>query len=623
MWQIRERPPGTIMRAYEEKICNERGTLMRNIRTKMRSRLSLLFIVVAALLAVPAIALADQITNNLDASVDTNAETMALNAGGSDGTTTLYINPANGDGKPGCNMQGDSITVSLASSDTSIATVSPSSITLTGCGSTSGKAITVKPVKAGTATITASGPAAINGGTLTYGQATFTVNVAPPANTAPTVQVTGVVDKSQYEYGSVPKAECSVVDAEDGNKTFDATLNAISGPNSALGLGNQTASCYYKDADGLEASSAATYEIVDTTAPVIAAHDNITAEATGPNGALVSYTAPTANDAVYGSVDVECLPASGSQFGFGDTTVTCTATDGSGNEATPTTFKVTVADTKAPSLTVPSGPVRVEATGPTGAVATYQVSAEDAVDPAPSISCTPESGNVFKLGTTQVTCTAKDATGNTSAEQTFDVIVEDTTAPVIAAHADVNATATGANGALVNYTSPGTTDAVDGNGTATCLPASGTTFAVGPTTVTCNATDAAGNKAASTTFKVNVAYSWSNFLQPINVTGAQSVFKLGSTVPVKFNLTGASAGITDGTFYLKYFYLGAGDGLGEQEAVATTTATTGTEFRYSAGQYIYNWSTKSVSKPGNYELRVYSDSAGTVLLGKVGIEIKK
>jgi hypothetical protein len=51
--------------------------------------------------------------------------------------------------------------------------------------------------------------------------------------------------------------------------------------------------------------------------------------------------------------------------------------------------------------------------------------------------------------------------------------------------------------------------------------------------VTCTATEAAGN-SSSTTFKVNVAYSWSNFLQPINVTGAQLVFKLASTVPVKF-----------------------------------------------------------------------------------------
>ena len=189
---------------------------------------------------------------------------------------------------------------------------------------------------------------------------------------------------------------------------------------------------------------------------------------------------------------------------------------------------------------------------------------------------------------------------------------------------NINATATSSAGAVVTYTATAT-DLVDPSPLVNCTPASDSTFAVGTTQVSCSASDSRGNTSAASTFNVNVAYSWSNFLQPINVTGAQSVFKLGSTVPVKFNLTGASAGITDGTFYLKYIYLGAGDGQGELETVATTTGTTGTMFRYDAtsGQYIYNWSTKSVSKPGNYELRVYSDAAGTVLLGKVAIEIKK
>jgi hypothetical protein len=124
---------------------------------------------------------------------------------------------------------------------------------------------------------------------------------------------------------------------------------------------------------------------------------------------------------------------------------------------------------------------------------------------------------------------------------------------------------------------------------------------------------------------VTVSYGWSNFLQPINVPPAtQSIFKMGSTVPVKFNLTGASSGITDGTFYLKYAYTGIGDNNGEMESVATTTGTTGTQFRYSEGQYIYNWSTKGVvTKPGNYELRVYTDAAGTNLLGTASIELKK
>ena len=48
--------------------------------------------------------------------------------------------------------------------------------------------------------------------------------------------------------------------------------------------------------------------------------------------------------------------------------------------------------------------------------------ATDDVDPAPTVGCTPPSGSAFDLGTTTVTCTATDATGNSSAA-TFDVTV--------------------------------------------------------------------------------------------------------------------------------------------------------------------------------------------------------
>ena len=95
--------------------------------------------------------------------------------------------------------------------------------------------------------------------------------------------------------------------------------------------------------------------------------------------------------------------------------------------------------------------------------------------------------------------------------RTFSQVVEfnqslpDTEPPVIAAHSDVNAAATSPSGATVSYTSPTTTDNVDAPGVATCSPLSGTTFAIGITTVTCNATDAAGNSAIPTTFNVIVS----------------------------------------------------------------------------------------------------------------------
>ena len=53
--------------------------------------------------------------------------------------------------------------------------------------------------------------------------------------------------------------------------------------------------------------------------------------------------------------------------------------------------------------------------------------------------------------------------------------------------------------------------------------------------------------ATCSSFMVSVAYAWSGVLQPVNADGS-SVFKLGSTVPVTFQLTGPSGSTyPDGT----------------------------------------------------------------------------
>ena len=362
---------------------------------------------------------------------------------------------------------------------------------------------------------------------------------------------------------------------------------------------------------------------IDKTKPTVTVPANIIKEATGPSGAAATYSGVTANDNLDANPHVNCTPSSGSTFPLGTTTVNCTGTDKAGNTASGS-FDVTVQDTTAPDITVPANKT-VEATSATGAAVSFasEVSATDTVDGPVSVTCSPNSGSTFAIGTTAVSCSATDAHHNT-ATKSFTINVHDTTAPTLGTHADVNATATSSTGEVVNYTRPNATDTVDSNPTVSCAPVSGATFPVGTTTVSCTAKDATGNTSAGT-FKVNVAYAWSNFLQPINVSGTQSVFKLGSTVPVKFNLTGPSAGITDGTFYIKYVRTGSGDGAGEAEAVSTSASTTGNLFRYdaTAGQYILNWGTKSVSQAGNYDIRVYTDSAGTNLLGSVTVELKK
>lgn len=75
------------------------------------------------------------------------------------------------------------------------------------------------------------------------------------------------------------------------------------------------------------------------------------------------------------------------------------------------TFQLPSADTTPPVLQLPA-PITVDATGPAGAVVTYTATATDNADPRLAVVCTPSSGSTFAIGTTTVTCTATDASGN-------------------------------------------------------------------------------------------------------------------------------------------------------------------------------------------------------------------
>jgi beta-glucosidase len=97
-------------------------------------------------------------------------------------------------------------------------------------------------------------------------------------------------------------------------------------------------------ASGVMTSESAQITVMDTVPPVISPHDDVVVDATMPSGAPVSYTPPTAEDAVDGTVPVECAPAPGSLFAIGHTTVTCTAHDAAGNDAVPVSFDVYVRD---------------------------------------------------------------------------------------------------------------------------------------------------------------------------------------------------------------------------------------------------------------------------------------
>src|SRR5581483_10583260 len=167
-------------------------------------------------------------------------------------------------------------------------------------------------------------------------------------------------------------------------------------------LGHTTVTCTAQDAAHNSSSSTFDVNVRDTTPPSIAAHADVVAEATGPNGATVSYTAPSATDLVDGTA-AACAPASGTTFALGHTTVTCTAHDTAGNQATPVTFDVAVPDTTGPAILAyddvdahdTPGPanlahpdVLADATDPNGATVTYTTpNATDLVDGTVAAAC--------------------------------------------------------------------------------------------------------------------------------------------------------------------------------------------------------------------------------------------
>jgi hypothetical protein len=277
-------------------------------------------------------------------------------------------------------------------------------------------------------------------------------------------------------------------------------------------------------------------------------------------------------------------------------TITVTDTGGGGYFTNPAAFTLKVlagaTDTTAPVI-APHGNETAEATGPSGATVIYTPPAtSDAVDGAGTATCALPPGSTFALGTTTVTCDATDAAGNAATPTTFTVTVRDTTAPVIAAHGSVTATATSQSSAVVSYTSPATSDAVDGAGTATCLPASGSTFAVGTTTVTCNASDAAGNAATPTTFSVIVTYAWSGFYQPIDMN-LNNRAKAGSAIPVKFSL-GGNQGLNIFSPELpnpKFSFTSCLGGLVDDIEQIVTAGASSLTYDAASDQYVYVWKT--------------------------------
>ncbi|MBX2898917.1 MAG: HYR domain-containing protein [Cyclobacteriaceae bacterium] len=239
---------------------------------------------------------------------------------------------------------------------------------------------------------------------------------------------------------------------------------------------------------------------LDTTPPVITGCPaNINQPAVGCS-ATATWTEPTATDFCTVQSFVR-THAPGSTFPVEATAVVYTAKDPAGNTST-CTFTVTVTDTTPPVISGCPANINVSAAANCKAFASW--TAPTALDncSVQSFTSTHAPGSEFNLGTTTVTYTAKDPTGNTST-CTFTVTVIDTTPPVISGcPANINISAAANCKAFASWTAPTALDncAVQ---SFTSSHASGSEFNLGTTTVTYTALDAAGN-SSTCTFTVTV-----------------------------------------------------------------------------------------------------------------------
>jgi len=110
------------------------------------------------------------------------------------------------------------------------------------------------------------------------------------------------------------------------------------------------------------------------------------------------------------------------------------------------------------------------------------------------------------------------------------VVPLDNTPPTINVPGNITGAATSANGAVVTFSGTAT-DNVDGALPVTCAPASGSTFPIGATTVTCTAMDRHGNPASGS-FTVTVGDTTPPALTvPANITTPATTF---AGAPVSF-----------------------------------------------------------------------------------------
>lgn len=363
----------------------------------------------------------------------------------------------------------------------------------------------------------------------------------------------------------------------------DGTVAVSSNAPATFPLGTKEVTWTATDSRGNSATATQLITVSDGEGPTITAPESITIEANGTTTA-VDLGSAVASDVVDGAL-VAVADKQG-PFALGSHTVTWTATDSSGNEAT-AQQTVEVKDTTAPTLTAPANK-NVEAFALLTTVSLGVPVITDVVDVAPI--ATPDKTGPFDVGMHTVEWTVTDASGNTStASQT--IVVSDNTSPEVTAPESITKEASGTQ-TEVSLGSASTTDLVDGVLIAT--PSVTGPFTVGLHIVTWTATDNANNVGTGAQ-TITVEYTTAPSLQ---VPGGLTVAATGENTRVDLGAAEATD-LVDGVI----------------------TATNDASPTFTVGTHTVTWTVTDASgnKATNTQLVTVSDSDGPTITAPASI----